>query len=152
MPFFPREAFSASGADLSPTDLSVVIAIATDLHRRAVWHVPPDPLRLAAVEGVAVHKLPAGFDLRSGFDGLAIYYPDVGDQRDEGLWIASALAGCLLQRRGVTRTEPRVWTLAGELLAPSWLLGTAKARRVLTGHPWAPAWLVRLRLDDTLSR
>lgn len=113
--------------------------IAEELHERTEWEAPPNPLHLAAEEGVRLYAQPEGEREivlpDRGFFASAVH-PD-----ERGLWIAHALAGCLLLRRNMAIADRSMWLLAAELLAPAWIWRGPRVAR----HSWAPRWLLDMR-------
>lgn len=126
--------------DLSDEEIEDLRSIARVLHRRTGWDVPPNPWKLAYAEGVRLHPLPAGDDVEVVTADHA-FYQRTRDRQEQGFWVAHALAGMLILRRDLPHGEVRVWALAAELLVPKTMLDAI----LVSGHPWAPGWLVSLR-------
>lgn len=123
--------------DLSASDREILVGLATDLHRRCGWEVPPCPFRLAALEGVLLYELSPGEDVILGA-GRAYFSPDAS-MPATGLQAAHALAGAILLRRNLNVGPIHALALAAELLVPTWAIDAIDI------HPNAPPWLVRLR-------
>lgn len=123
--------------DLSASDREMLSDLAIDLHRRSGWEVPPNPFRLAALEGVILYELAPGDDVILG--STRVYFSRDQSAQTSGLLAAHALAGAMLLRRGLNLGPVHVWTLAADLLVPAW------AVEVIDDHPDAPPWLVGLR-------
>ncbi len=121
-------------------DLVRLRGIAAELHRRTGRTAMPDPLRLAAAEGVAM----AGGPETLALEDRALFRCSA-DPREEGLWIAFALAVSILLRRGIPYSEAHAWTLALNLLVPDWIFAGRALDDVIAQHVHAPAWLVGVR-------
>ncbi len=129
---------------LSIAEVDELERIATVTQRRGGWRSPPAPIEHARVESVEIHVLPA-LGLPPPFSMDTSYCIEVEDAREQGLWIAYALAATLLLRQGMRATEERRWTLAGYLVAPAWAVDAVGCEALARSHPHAPSWLVRLR-------
>jgi len=123
--------------DLTSYERETIVALATDLHRRSGWEVPPCPFRLAALEGVLLYELAPGDDVI--FRSTCAYFSRDPSVQANGLLAAHALAGAMLLRRDLDLGPVHAWMLAAELLTPMWAID------VIDDHPNAPPWLVRLR-------
>lgn len=79
-------------------------------------------------------------------------YKIVSDPREQGVWIAHALAASLLLRRGMRYTPSATWSLAVELLVPEWIWSWGPLEAVTAAHEHAPAWLIGLCYAAWTSR
>lgn len=118
-------------------DLVRVREVGAELHRRLGRASLPMPLRLAAAEG-----LPMAPGIESvSLEDRALYKP-VADPREQGVWIAHALAASLMLRRGIRYTDERAWALVVELLVPDWVWSWGSLDVVVASHQAAPLWLL----------
>ncbi len=115
--------------------------LAEQIHRLFGWAAPIDPRLLARAAGVGVQSSLALGGLEQVATDDVVLYARSGDDRVDGLRIALGLAQSLLVRARVAPTATATRLLAGELVAPPWLLGRG-ARTVAGKHPWAPAAFV----------
>lgn len=116
---------------LTQEALDGLAEMAEGVHARARWAVPCDPRDLARSEGVMLH----GCEVEALLTDRA-FFMATGDRREDGLSIATGLAGVLLLRQR-RYTALRTSALAAELLVPEWSLDC--------DHGWAPLWLLRVR-------
>jgi hypothetical protein len=114
------------------------------LHLDRHGHAPPDPFRLAQALGVRVRRQTMLPDIEVITLPETVYYRPSGDQRADGLVIATGLARVALPRYVRTHTEAHVAALAGRLLVPGWLIRGALAD-LEEAHVWAPRSLIRAR-------
>ncbi len=118
-------------------DLARVQDVGAELHRRLGRASLPNPLRLAAAEG-----LPMAPGIESVCLEERALYKIVTDPREQGVWIAHALAASLMLRRGIRYTDERAWALVVELLVPEWVWSWGSLDTVIATHQSAPLWLL----------
>lgn len=112
-------------------------SITAGLHARCGRQMLPDPLRLAAAEGLRMAPGPSTIAL----EDRAIFRVTTLD-REQGILIAQALAASIMLRRGIRYTDARSWALVVELLVPEWVWSWGSLDVVAVAHASAPPWLL----------
>ncbi len=135
-----------------PSDhVSQARGIAAAVHQLSGWASPVDPRLQARAAGVTVASSAVlGTIAQLATADLVLFAP-AANERETGLRIALGLAQALLVRARVPPSSAATALLAGELLAPPWLLWRG-ARIVAATHPWAPAAFVLAHHEASADR